>query len=297
MKQKRAHSRRWLVVGSATIDCVVQGDERGYKRGGVAVYGGLTLLYLGHDVAVCTNLATGDADVVAALSRAGADLYLGESAETTHFVNCVLGDQRQQQMPRAAAPIGRKALVSAAQGAECVLLGPLHPLDIGCAALMWLEKEGDKAICADVQGMVRSVVDGVVHPRVDASMDALLRAASWIKVAQDELHLLLQWASCDLDGLMRRYALREVVVTDGSRGGYVQQDGRRIHPFGAVAVVEARDPTGAGDVFFATYMSERLARGQSVDAAAARAADLAAQQVSGEFLGEDVLLLERCGIA
>ena len=295
MKCECAHRRRWLVVGSATVDCVVQGEQTRYKRGGVAVYGGLTLLRLGQDVAVCTNLAPGDADVVAALSRAGADVHWGESETTTHFVNCVVGDRRQQRMPRAAVPIGCNALASAAQGAECVLLGPLHPLDIEVAALVWLEGAEDVAVCADVQGMVRNVVDGVVHAGVDASMDALLRAASWIKVAQEELNLLLQWASCDLNVLMRRYALSEVVVTDGSRGGYIQRHDGHVHPFRAVAVVNTRDPTGAGDVFFATYMSERLARGQSVEAAAGRAADLAARQVAGEFLRGDVLLLERCG--
>lgn len=83
---------RWLVVGSATVDCIVQADKPAYKAGGVAVYGGLTLLRLGQAVAVCANMASNDRDVMALIREKGAQLYLGDDMHTTHFINRIEGD-------------------------------------------------------------------------------------------------------------------------------------------------------------------------------------------------------------
>ena len=83
---------RWLVVGSATGDCIIQADKRAYKAGGVVVYGGLNLLRLGHAVAVCANMASNDRDVMALLREKGAQLYLGDDMHTTHLINRIEGD-------------------------------------------------------------------------------------------------------------------------------------------------------------------------------------------------------------
>jgi sugar/nucleoside kinase (ribokinase family) len=66
-----------------------------------------------------------------------------------------------------------------------------------------------------------------------------------------------------------------------------------MHLFESTSVSRVCDPTGAGDVFFACYLSERIVQKQSVSAAVCAAARLAAEQVSGTFLAANTLGLHR----
>ena len=119
-----------------------------------------------------------------------------------------------------ARPIERADLQGAVRASEYALLGPLHPHDIAEDALAWLSARGNLTLCADLQGYIRWVENGLVRARVSASVEGVLQAAEWIKLSQDELDLLSTWAKCDLGQLIERYNLREVVVTKGSAGGY-----------------------------------------------------------------------------
>ena len=292
MRSSNLSGRRWLVVGSATVDCIIRGEERVYKAGGVVVYGGLTLLRSGHEVAVCANIADSDRDVIMPLRKEGGQLYLGDDTVTTHFINRVEGDDRHQEMPLAARPIERADLQGAVRASEYALLGPLHPHDIAEDALAWLSARGNLTLCADLQGYIRCVENGLVRARVSASVEGMLQAAEWIKLSQDELDLLSVWAKCDLEQLIKRYNLREAVVTKGSLGGYVQ-DVRGTHRFEAEPITRVCDPTGAGDVFFAAYLSARIVGKKPISAAVRTAARLSAEQVGGTFLGENTLALRR----
>ena len=114
----------------------------------MVVYGGLTLLRLGHTVAVCANMASNDRDVMALLRKKGAQLYLGDDMHTTHFINRIEGDDRQQEMPIAARPIGQMDLQKAVRPSDYILLGPLHPHDVAEEALAWLGAQGNTVLCA-----------------------------------------------------------------------------------------------------------------------------------------------------
>ena len=115
---------------------------------GVVVYSGLTLLRLGHAVAVCANMVSNDRDVMALLREKGAQLYLGDDMHTTHFINRIEGDDRQQEIPIAARPIGQTDLQKAVGPSDYILLGPLHPHDVAEEALAWLGAQGNTVLCA-----------------------------------------------------------------------------------------------------------------------------------------------------
>lgn len=283
----------WLVVGSATVDCIVQGDTAVYKSGGVVVYGGLALVRCGESVAACSRLSARDGDVVEPLVKEGVIMHGGDSAQTTSFVNYIAGDARQQRLVAAAAPIDYALLAAVYKQAPYVLLGPLHPRDIDEDVLKHLAAVSDCVVCADVQGFTRYIDGELVYPQIAPQMRAALVAAHIVKVAREELDLLLAWAGCDLAELMRVYGLREVVVTDGSRGGYIRTEAGLEVVFAAHEVREVADPTGAGDVFFATYLSARLRRKCAVKQAAEHAAEHAAAQVAGRFIKADELALVR----
>jgi sugar/nucleoside kinase (ribokinase family) len=221
---------------------------------------------------------------------AAVDICCAESEFTTSFVNYVDGDSRRQDMPCVAAPITKEQLVAACSDVEVVLLGPLHPGDIDVEALSWLGEQGVE-VALDIQGYARKARQGRVWPEISSQMRPALRCARHIKVAGEELELLLACEGVDLLALMRAYELDEVVVTNGSRGGYVCRDGQEL-AFRAAPVDRALDPTGAGDVFFAAYLAQRQFFGASIEAAMAHAASRAAQQVEGRFIMQSELLLK-----
>ncbi len=97
-----------------------------------------------------------------------------------------------------------------------------------------------------------------VLPRLDGRLPSLLDACDVIKTSEEEACLItgLSNASNAAVKLARSHPCLEVVVTCGAKGAYVAQHEE-------VSFVESKnivvsDPTGAGDVFFASYLAHRI---------------------------------------
>lgn len=277
------------VIGSATIDRVVQSGVDAYKRGGVIAYAGLTFAELGVETRVLTNVAAADRAMMAVLQQRGIAVYVGESAATTCFVNYVDGDARRQELLACAAPIAAAQLGPVLAGVEHVHLGPLHPHDLAEDVLTAM----DGVVSLDIQGYVRRIEGTQVSQGVAAGdLYAALQCADYVKTSNDELELVLADCGLTLDQLMRDCSVSEWVVTEGSHGGWVaSREGERTK-FASAPVTTVADPTGAGDVFFAAYLAHRLHLGAGIATAAQRAAALAARQVEGGFIDEATLRLE-----
>ena len=143
----------------------------------------------------------------------------------------------------------------------------------------------------DLQGYVRQIAGERVGRGVSANLRAALRRAEFVKASADELAIVLDYFGRSLQALVEDYAIAEWIVTAGSRGGYVlERKGTRTE-FASRQVAEVVDPTGAGDVFFATYLALRLQRGQAVSDSLQWAAERAARQVAGGFITPAILRL------
>ena len=276
------------VIGSATIDRVVQDGVVAYKRGGVVAYAGLTFAELGVETRVLTNVAEADRAMLAVLQQRGIAVYVGESAATTCFVNYVDGDARRQELLACAAPIAAVQLGPVLAGVEHVHLGPLHPRDLAEDVLAAI----DGVVSLDIQGYVRRIEGTQVYQGVANGLYAALQRADSVKTSNDELELVLADCGLTLDQLMRDCSVAEWVVTEGSHGGWVASGKGERTKFASAPVAMVADPTGAGDVFFAAYLAHRLHRGAGIAKAAQCAAALAARQVGGGFIDGETLRLE-----
>lgn len=88
----------------------------------------------------------------------------------------------------------------------------------------------------------------------------------------------------DLTDLMKRFKIKESVVTLGKNGGFVQTQNGAMINYGADPVKYQVDPTGAGDVFFAAYIAGRFSIKMPIPEACRYAARIAALQVAGNYV-------------
>jgi sugar/nucleoside kinase (ribokinase family) len=275
------------VVGSATLDHVVIGEVSHFKWGGVPVYGGLAFNRMGLSTGVLTNIAARDRAIVHLLSNAGISVETGNTDFTTEFVNHVSGDERQQELLARATPISETQLNRTAANVDHVHLGPLHPMDIEPQALQALQEV--ERVSIDIQGYTRSVDGTDVLPGVSEHLPSALAQAHVVTASRDETEAVVGFYGAELPAIMKEHRVEQWLTTDGESGGWLLTRGGQRHDYRAAQVERVVDPTGAGDVFFAAYLSHHIYEDMSIDEALNRAAAVTARQVEGRFIAADEL--------
>ena len=277
-----------MVVGSVTIDRIIENRKTSERMGGVVTYGGLTFQRLGVETAVVTNIAEAHRGLLDVLAAEGLAVHAGASRLTTHFVNRAQGDLREQLMPEAAAPITAAQVKPLLSEVRHIHAGPLHPDDIEPQA-MALMAESKKLVSLDVQGYLRKAEEGRIAPNLSAGLEGALRTAHIIKADEEELTLMLDHFRLSLPGFLQRFRIAEAVITRGSRGASVWTRAGEGYHFGAETVRRPVSTVGAGDVFFAAYLVAHVYRKLDIDMAAMFAVGIAAKQVSGKHLAPALL--------
>ena len=271
------------IVGSTTIDDIILADRHYRKLGGVSSYAGLTYRRHGIPVFVVSNIARQDVDIKSKLTGCGIEFFSGDSTQTTHFVNDSQGARLCQQLTQKARPIGVEQVQVVLNRAIGLHLGPLHPLDIDPAVYTTLVRMKQR-IFLDVQGLVRKIASQHVYPGVSIHLAAALRAAQIIKTNEHEHRTILDHYRLNLSEIMHRFKIDESVITLGKNGGFVQTRSGTKFGYEAVPAKIQDDPTGAGDVFFASYIVGRFFNRKEIPDACRSAARIAARQVEGNYI-------------
>ena len=278
------------VVGSTTIDEIVDNGRRICKMGGVTTYAGLTYRRHGIRTLAVSNLAEQDLHLLDKLKAEKIAVCRGNSTCTTHFVNYIRGDERSQKLLLQADTIQAAQIRAILDQVDGLHLGPLHPGDIEWDAVN-LSNSPELKIFIDVQGLTRKIDNKRISTSVSVHMDRALEIADIVKANGAEYRGVLDFYRITSSELMRRFHLQEIVVTLGAKGGFVQKpDGTAIH-YPAFGIGSGVDPTGAGDVFFAAYVVSRLAAGKDILAACRHAAGIASRQVAGRYIAAGTLQL------
>ena len=271
------------VIGSTTIDKIVRRNLSRYKIGGVTTYAGITYRRHGIKTVAVTNIAKRHPEVIARLMKEKIKVCSEQTEETTHFINSIDDDIRQQKILRLAATINRQQVAANIKGIGVVHLGPLHPADIDIQAIEFLSKK-DNRIILDVQGLVRSVKNKVVYTSVSKHLNAALRWAHIVKANAQEFESMSDYYQMDLSQLMHRFKIKEFLVTAGSKGGCVQEiSGEEIRYMASIPRTKG-DPTGAGDIFLAAYVIGRMLNRQKIPDACKYAAKLVSRQIDDNYL-------------
>ena len=255
------HIPRVVVIGSLTEDHVICDSTHVRQIGGVVWHAGRTLARLGVQTRVVTRTASNEHEFGKAFEAEGIKVWLGPSPQTTTFVNEYAAknpDERTQRVLALADPIEPSDLLEALTDADLVYLGPLHPADLSDSTLSLMCEKPPPCLALDVQGYTRFVQNGHVLPRLDVRLLSLLDVCDVIKANEKESCLItgMSDAASAAVNLARGHPSLEVVVTCGAKGVYVAQS--EAISFVKSKKADVYDSTGAGDIFFASYIVHRL---------------------------------------
>jgi sugar/nucleoside kinase (ribokinase family) len=224
----------YLVIGHVTRDLV----EESFTLGGTVTYCSHTARALGERVGVVTSTNT-DLD----LSEVFDDILVSrsDSAHTTTFENIYL-DGRRRQIVHSHANILTPDMVPTNWQPAVVHVGPIAG---ECDASL-SDAFSDSFLGVTPQGWMRRWDgDGQVSYGEWKDADRWLARADAVVLSDEDV--------CDDQNLIISYAARTrlLVVTHGIVGYTIYTEGNP-HDFEAEDV-EQVDPTGAGDIFAATF--------------------------------------------
>ena len=225
----------------------------GYRLGGTAAYAACAAARLGLRAALVTRAAP-----FAPLDALAAEItvYNAGSPRSTTFENVYEDGQRRQYLHARAQPLTAADIPASLRQAPVMLFGPvaqeMQPDLLDCA--------GSATVRAVVpQGWLRTWdADGLVRP-------VPWREAEAIRGRCDVLVLSVDDLPDDTPEAWQRLA-PFVVITRGRAGADVYADARLIHRARAYRATEV-DPTGAGDVFAASFTIGLYQRGDPIWAA------------------------------
>ena len=227
----------FIAIGHVTLDRF--GDE--VRPGGSALYAAITADRLGLRAGILTSHAD---DFPLDLVPPRIEVVSVPAPATTVFEHERVGDDRAQRVTSVAGALSEADVPDDWRDADLVLLAPVvNEVDPRLAGVF-----ADAAVAAGAQGWLRGVgSDGVVGSvRWDAAKQTLRTLQALFLSTADVLgqeSAMTEW--------VQRVPI--AVVTAGRRGAllYVNGDRYEVRPRRAMGA----DPTGAGDVFAATFLA------------------------------------------
>lgn len=258
---------RIAALGHISRDVVAGGEPR---PGGGVFWSARALAHLGADSDIHASSSAEHRDeLVPRLEAFGLPVTWHESSTTTEYSFHYEGDRRIMRQDAVGDPWDPERAAAAAGDAAWVNVCALTRTDFPAETLAALASDG-RRLLVDLQGLVRTATVGPL--KTDAHIGDVLRHVEVLKLNDEEAETLV--GSADPTKLP---ALRvpEVILTLGSQGAWVVTPGLVEH-VPAVPVEGPVDPTGAGDTYSVTYLVQRAAGAEPVEAARVAAATVSA---------------------
>ena len=242
----------FVAVGHLAVD-----RRNGHRSlGGSAAYGSLTASRLGLSTAMVTAVGE-DFDFFDPLE--GIETHFHRSGASTSFENIYQGEIRRQRLHGLASPLVEEdlAVLEGRLAEDAVVLFCPIAKEVQ-APFGRLVEQGLSGVAP--QGFFRSWDDqGAIHPAPWEDAPRRLAEADFVSLSVSDVP--------DPDRLVRRLAGRVPVfaLTESEEGARIYADGRMVHV--PAFRRDPRDPTGAGDVFAASFLVALRASRDPLEAA------------------------------
>lgn len=264
----------YLVIGHITRDIVAAGN----LVGGTVAYSGRVAHALGCNTAVLTSCEL-DYEGLAALTQLALEVI--PATHTSTFENIYGANGRTQMLYTVAEKIRPEHLPSTWQQPSVVHLGPLtNEVD---PAIM--RQFASSIIGLTPQGWLRRwTEDGRIYAREWHEAEQFLPLADVVILSEEDLLN---------DEMLPRYRqlAKLLIMTENVRGCTVFA-GDEVRQIPAPAVVQI-EPTGAGDIFAAAFLTKYARNGSNPWQAAEFANFVAAQSVTQTGLDAKIELIQQ----
>lgn len=241
----------FLTIGHVTRDLHPDGT---FSLGGTVTFAALTAHRLGLAAGIVTCV---DAQLAAELPQHLPELalHLRPSPSTTTFMNLYQDGFRTQYLHARAESLFRTDIPTDWQAAPVVLLAPLAQ-ELDPAFVTLFARRPGALIAATPQGWLRQWdATGRVWPAPWLAAEKVLPLLDALILSHDDLLPFADGKREEADAMLARWSLLVplLVATDGRYGATLFRHGS-AQRFPAYVVNEA-DPTGAGDVFAAAFLT------------------------------------------
>ncbi len=241
----------FLAIGHVTRDLRPDGT---FSPGGTVTFAALTAYRLGLVAGIITRA---DAELSALLPALlpSVSLYALPSMQSTTFANQYKDGFRTQYLYARAELLQNSDVPESWCDAPIVLLGPLAQEMTPEFVTLFPRRPG-AIIAATPQGWLRRWdTDGRVWPTPWAAADLVLPMLDVLILSHDDLLPFADGNRKEADAILARWSKRVplLVATDGRHGATLFRQGN-TQRFPAYPINEV-DPTGAGDVFAAAFLT------------------------------------------
>jgi sugar/nucleoside kinase (ribokinase family) len=252
----------FLTLGHVTRDVHQDGS---FSLGGTVTFAALTAYHLGLAAAVVTRA---DSQLIPELSLhlPNIELQVQPSPQTTTFANQYREGFRTQYLHARAESLDESDVPDAWRNAPIVLLGPLAQ-ELSPDFVSLFPRRPGTLIAATPQGWLRRWdSDGRVWPTPWMAAERVLPLLDVLILSHDDLLPFADGNRHDADAILTRWSMHVplLVATDGRHGATLFRHGR-TQRFPAYPIDEV-DPTGAGDVFAAAFLTHLYKHGDPAQA-------------------------------
>ena len=244
-------SLQFLTLGHVTRDLRPDGS---FSLGGTVTFAALTAYRLGLAAGIITCASS---DLLQNLEHTlpAIALSVRPTMETTTFINQYTQGFRTQYLQARADTLRTTDVPVSWLNAPIVLIGPLAQ-EIAPELVALFRRRTGAIIAATPQGWLRRWdADGRVWPTPWETAEQILPMLDVLILSHDDLLPFANGNRQEADVLLREWSMRVplLVATDGRHGATLLRHGVIQH-FPGYAAQEI-DPTGAGDVFAAAFLT------------------------------------------
>lgn len=241
----------FLTIGHVTRDVHTDGS---FSLGGTVTFAALTAYRLGLEAAIVSRTDSQLMTVIQA-HLPGIALQIHPSQETTTFANRYTDGFRIQYLHARGDSLQADDVPQQWHPAPIVLLGPLAQ-ELSPEFVSLFPRLPGTIIAATPQGWLRRWdADGRVWPTPWEDAERVLPFLDVLILSHDDLLPFADGNRADADAILSRWSMLVplLVATDGRHGATLFRHGvtQRFPAYPAHEV----DPTGAGDVFAAAFLT------------------------------------------
>ncbi len=250
-------SLQFLTLGHVTRDLHPDGS---FSLGGTVTFAALTAYRLGLASSI---ISCASSDLLPKMTGTLPNIALSvrPSTETTTFVNQYTQGFRTQYLRARADDLHETDVPTAWRNSPIVLIGPLAQ-EVSPELVACFRRRSGAIIAATPQGWLRRWdADGRVWPTPWKTAGQILPLLDVLILSHDDLLPFANDNRQEADAMLYEWSMHVplLIATDGRHGATLFQHGT-AQRFPGYSVQEV-DPTGAGDVFAAAFLTDLYKHG------------------------------------